>query len=74
MKFGFDLHGVLDTHFELYATLTSALAQAGHEVHIITGRLHHGDTTSDVADQAAYIYTHATSNMESFVQGQLHVV
>lgn len=37
MKYGFDLHGVLDTYPEIYAHLTEALVKAGHEVHIITG-------------------------------------
>lgn len=37
MKFGFDVHGVLDTHSELYAHLTTALAVTGHEIHVITG-------------------------------------
>ena len=37
MKFGFDVHGVVDTHPEVYSAMTKALAEAGHEVHIITG-------------------------------------
>ncbi len=37
MKFGFDIHGVLDTHPEVYAAMTKALVAAGHEVHVITG-------------------------------------
>ena len=37
MKFGFDIHGVLDTHPEVYAAMTQALVAAGHEVHVITG-------------------------------------
>lgn len=37
MKFGFDVHGVLDTHPEIYSALTVALMKHGHEVHVITG-------------------------------------
>jgi hypothetical protein len=37
MKFGFDFHGVLDTHQELYAALTKALITMGHEIHVVTG-------------------------------------
>lgn len=37
MKFGFDLHGVIDAKPELFSALTQALVQAGHEVHILTG-------------------------------------
>ncbi len=37
MKFGFDVHGVTNTHHRVYSAMTKALAVAGHEVHIITG-------------------------------------
>lgn len=37
MKFGFDIHGVLDTYPAVYAAMTQALVAAGHEVHVITG-------------------------------------
>jgi len=37
MKFGFDLHGVLDASPEMFAAITKALVKDGHEVHIITG-------------------------------------
>ena len=36
LKFGFDIHGVLDT-FPVYAQMTRSLFEDGHEVHIITG-------------------------------------
>ncbi len=39
MKFGFDIHGVLDTHPQVYAAMTQALVAAGHEVHIVTGKI-----------------------------------
>ncbi len=37
MKFGFDIHGVVDTHNRVYSVMTGALVEAGEEVHIITG-------------------------------------
>ena len=37
MKFGFDVHGVLDTHPGIYAAITAALVAAEHEVHVVTG-------------------------------------
>jgi len=37
LKVGLDLHGVLDAKPKLFGPLSSALVDAGHEVHIITG-------------------------------------
>jgi hypothetical protein len=37
MKFGFDIHGVLDDLPETFKVLNNALYDAGHEIHIITG-------------------------------------
>lgn len=37
MKFGFDLHGVIDAKPELFSVFTKLLLEAGHEVHILTG-------------------------------------
>jgi len=37
MRFGFDIHGVLDTKPKLYSKLTKRLVMLGHEVHVITG-------------------------------------
>lgn len=37
MKIGLDVHGVLDTHTNVFATIAKALVADGHEVHIITG-------------------------------------
>lgn len=36
-KFGFDLHGVIDSIPEIFSAMTTALVMAGHEVHILTG-------------------------------------
>jgi len=49
LKYGFDLHGVLDTYPEIYAHLTEALVKAGHEVHIITGH----QKTAELAGELA---------------------
>ena len=37
LKFGFDMHGVIDAKPDLFRTLIKMLAKDGHEVHIITG-------------------------------------
>lgn len=37
MKFGFDVHGVIDTKPKFYSKLTRRLIAMRHEVHIITG-------------------------------------
>ena len=37
MKFGFDVHGVLDTHMVAYSNLLHTLSVHRHEVHVITG-------------------------------------
>jgi len=36
-KYGFDVHGVIDTYPDVIVPLMRALKRAGHEVHIITG-------------------------------------
>jgi hypothetical protein len=37
MKFGVDIHGVIDANPEFFSAYTHMLIEAGHEVHIITG-------------------------------------
>ncbi|WNO10864.1 hypothetical protein [Teredinibacter sp. KSP-S5-2] len=37
LKVGIDIHGVIDTFPEKFKLLSSALVQAGAEVHIVTG-------------------------------------
>ena len=37
MKFGFDLHGVIDAKPEMFSVLSKLLVEAGHEVHVLTG-------------------------------------
>lgn len=38
IKVGIDIHGVIDRDPKLFAELTRRMKEAGHEVHIITGR------------------------------------
>lgn len=38
MKIGLDIHGVCDTSPEFFKVLTKLFVDAGHEVHILTGR------------------------------------
>lgn len=47
MKFGFDIHGVLDTKPKFYANMTKRLISLGHEVHVITG----GMDTKELRDE-----------------------
>lgn len=37
LKFGFDIHGVLDDCPDIFRAMTIALYEAGHEIHILTG-------------------------------------
>jgi hypothetical protein len=37
LKFGFDIHGVLDDLPETFVAINNALYHAGHEIHILTG-------------------------------------
>lgn len=39
MKFGFDIHGVLNKQPAFFSTLTQELVSTGNEVHIITGSM-----------------------------------
>jgi hypothetical protein len=38
MKIGFDIHGVIDKHPELFKEISDRYVQAGHEIHILTGQ------------------------------------
>lgn len=40
IKLGIDIHGVINEMPEFFASLTKALVDAGHEVHILTGPQH----------------------------------
>lgn len=39
LKFGFDIHGVIDALPEVFAEMTRTLVDSGHEVHILTGSM-----------------------------------
>jgi hypothetical protein len=56
MKLGIDFHGVVDAHPEIYGPLTQALVEAGHEVHLITGRLE-SEVTPDLKE-LGLVWTH----------------
>ena len=57
MKFGFDVHGVLDTHCDIYSAITAALVAAGHEVHVITGAVMSPEL-DNILKEAGVSYTH----------------
>jgi hypothetical protein len=37
LKFGFDIHGVIDTNPEFFVSFADLLVTNGHEVHVISG-------------------------------------
>lgn len=37
MRISLDVHGVIDTHPELFAAISKSLVEQGHEIHIVTG-------------------------------------
>lgn len=57
LKFGFDIHGVLDTKPRFYSLLTKRLVSLGHEVHIITGA-HRTDSLIGELDSYGIEWTH----------------
>ena len=57
MKFGFDVHGVLDTYPEVYSALTMSLMKAGHEVHVITGIQKTPELTAQL-EEAGIVWSH----------------
>ena len=77
MKFGFDFHGVLDTHPDLYAHLTSALVAAGHEVHIVTGHQETAELTAQLAfpdGRRGIKWTHWFSIVDYHIEQNEHEV
>ena len=63
MKYGFDYHGVLDSHARVYGPLTQALVDAGHEVHIITGAMWSEELEKSLKDNNI-VWTHWFSIVE----------
>ena len=47
LKFGFDLHGVLDDLPKTFKVINNSLYDSGHEIHIITG----SHITKDIEDE-----------------------
>jgi hypothetical protein len=77
LKYGFDLHGVLDTYPEIYAPLTGALIKAGHEVHIITGHQETAELTAQLAFPEGRIgikWTHWFSIVDYHIEQADHKV
>ena len=58
LKFGFDLHGVLDRKPEQFAVLTKTLVAAGHEVHVITGSHWSEELEDQLKRKLNLTYTH----------------
>jgi hypothetical protein len=64
MKFGFDIHGVIDTCPKLFSTLTRLFVANGHEVHIITGP----ELTHELYDKLYFEYGIAWTHFFSIVE------
>lgn len=64
MKFGFDIHGVSDTYPEIFAKMSEALVNAGHEVHILTGPPWNDRIKNELKD-IGMVYTHFFSILDS---------
>jgi len=50
LKFGFDIHGVLDDLPEVFVAMNGALYEAGHEIHILTGSRETQDIHQELAE------------------------
>lgn len=60
MRFGFDVHGVIDALPETFAELTETLVQRGHEVHILTGSMWTDEIEKQLKDMGV-VWTHKFS-------------
>jgi len=60
MKYGFDVHGVIDTYPTVFAAMMRALVAAGHEVHVITGPSQTPEFEKDL-EAHGVVYTHFCS-------------
>jgi hypothetical protein len=60
MKFGFDLHGVIDASPEVFSVLTKSLVHCEHEVHILTGE-HWSDKIEKQLKDFGIEWTHSFS-------------
>ena len=57
MKIGLDIHGVCDTNPEFFKELTRLFFQAGHEIHILTGRRESDGALNEIKE-LGLDYTH----------------
>ena len=63
MKFGLDVHGVIDTNPAFFAIYTKALVDAGHELHILTGPKR--SVVEPYLKEHGIVFTHFFSIVES---------
>lgn len=66
LKFGLDIHGVIDKHPNTYSSLSHSLTNNGHEVHVITGIKH--ELCKQQLIDLNISYTHFFSIHEHFLQ------
>ena len=57
MKIGLDIHGVCDSAPDFFKELTKLFIEAGHEIHILTGR-RISDGALDEIKELGLTYTH----------------
>lgn len=73
MKFGFDIHGVIDALPNVFSFLSQAIVNSGGEVHILTG----GTWSQEVEKQlkeAGIVWTHHFSVYDHLLTSNVKVV
>jgi len=73
MKFGFDIHGVIDALPKTFAFLSKAIVESGGEVHILTG----GSWTPEIDQQLksyGVVWTHSFSVYDHLIEKGVNIV
>ena len=68
LKYGFDVHGVLDT-YPAFCEMTHALVEAGHEVYIITG-LKEDEKSAKLLKDLDVVYHHTYYSIVDDLESQ----
>ena len=73
MKFGFDIHGVIDALPKVFSFLTKAIIAAGGEVHILTGGTWSIELERQLKD-ADIVWTHHFSAYDHLIETNVKIV
>jgi hypothetical protein len=73
MKFGFDIHGVIDALPKVFSFLTQAIVAAGGEVHILTGGTWTTETEKQLKD-LGIVWTHHFSVYDHLIDTKVNIV